>query len=185
MAGYRQGSCIFRKPSITGKEGLPAVCGRGNRNGSQAGVDRRRAHTQRGRVGGAQIRKRAGRGRTKGDERILGEGEFVESVLKEADEKIERRQWLQAQGYDFQKVVSRVGELIGMDVEEVIKPGKQPQRVQARSLVCYWAVIELGLVGASVAKMLGMSQPAVSKTVQRGGKLAADKDYTLTEKRKL
>ena len=43
--------------------------------------------------------------RTKGDERILGEGEFVESVLKEAGEKIQRRQWLQTQGYDFQKVV--------------------------------------------------------------------------------
>ncbi len=77
-----------------------------------------------------------GGGRTKGDERILGEGEFVESVLKEADEKIERRQWLQAQGYDFQKVVSRAGELIGMEVEEVMNPGKQPQRVKARSLAC-------------------------------------------------
>ena len=72
-----------------------------------------------------------------------------------------------------------------MDVEQVIRPGKQPKRVQARSLACYCAVIELGLVGASVAKMLGMSQPAVSKAVQRGGKLAADKDYTLTGKRKL
>ncbi len=44
-----------------------------------------------------------GEGRTKGDERILGDREFVESVLKEADETIERRQWLKAQGYDFQK----------------------------------------------------------------------------------
>ena len=125
---------------------------------------------------------REGRDQTTGDERILGEGEFVESVLKEAEENIERRQRLQAQGYDFQKVVSRAGELIGLNVEEVIKPGKQPQRVQARSLVCYWAVIELGLVGTSVAKMLGMSQPAVSKAVQRGGRLAADKGYTLRGK---
>ena len=127
----------------------------------------------------------AGGGRTKSDERILGEGEFVESVLKEADETIERRQWLQAQGYDFQKVVSRAGELSGMNAEEVIKPGKQPQRAKARSLVCYWAVLELGLVGTSVAKMLGMSQSAVSKAVQRGGKLAADKGYSLSGERKL
>ncbi len=126
-----------------------------------------------------------GGGRTKGDERILEEGEFVASVLKEADEKIERRQWLQAQGYDLQKVVSRAGEQIGMEVEEVITPGKQPQRVKARSLVCYWAVLELGLVGASVAKMLGMSQPAVSKAVQRGGELTADKGYSLSGERKL
>lgn len=123
-----------------------------------------------------------GRDQTTGDERILGEGEFVESVLKEAEENIERRQRLRAQGYDFQKIVSRAGEQIGLNVEEVIKPGKQPQRVQARSLVCYWAVIELGLVGTSVAKMLGMSQPAVSKAVQRGRRLAADKGYTLRGK---
>ena len=123
-----------------------------------------------------------GRDQTTGDERILGEGEFVKSVIKEAEENIERRQRLRAQGYDFQKVVSRAGELIGLNVEEVIKPEKQPQRVQARSLVCYWAVIELGLVGTSVAKMLGMSQPAVSKAVQRGRRLAADKGYTLRGK---
>ncbi len=76
------------------------------------------------------------------------------------------------------------GEPIGMDVEEVTEPAKQPQRLKARSLVCYWAVLELGLVGASVAKMLGMSQPAVSKAVQRGGKLAADKGYSLSGERK-
>jgi REP element-mobilizing transposase RayT len=39
-----------------------------------------------------------GRDQTTGDERILGEGEFVESVLKEAEENIERRQRLRAQG---------------------------------------------------------------------------------------
>ncbi len=72
-----------------------------------------------------------------------------------------------------------------MDAEDVLKPGKQPQRVQARSLVCYWAVVELGLVGTSVAKLLGMSQSAVSKAVQRGQKLAAEKGYTISRSRKL
>ncbi len=72
---------------------------------------------------------------------------------------------------------------MGMN-EEVINPGKQPQRVKARSLGCFWAVLELGLVGASVAKMLGMSQPAVSKAVRRGGNLAADKGYTRSGERK-
>ncbi len=80
---------------------------------------------------------REGRDQTTGDERILGEGEFVESVLREAEENIERRQEFHALGYDFQTVVSRAGELTGLNVEEVIRPGKHPQRVQARSLVCF------------------------------------------------
>ena len=46
---------------------------------------------------------REGGRQTKGDERILGEGEFVESVLKEADEKIEWRQWLQDRGMTFKR----------------------------------------------------------------------------------
>ncbi len=41
------------------------------------------------------------------------------------------------------------------------------------------------LAGVPVAKMLGMSQPAVSKAVHRGGKLPAFKGYSLSGERKL
>lgn len=36
--------------------------------------------------------------RLKGDERILGDSEFVESVLSESNERLERKYHLQAQG---------------------------------------------------------------------------------------
>lgn len=101
----------------------------------------------------------------KGDERILGSSDFVESVLERQDERFERRYQLQAQGYDFDKVVDRVAKLFKMRSDELLSPGKQPQRVRARSLVCYWAVKELGINGTAVASLLGIIQSSVSRAV--------------------
>ena len=52
----------------------------------------------------AKALRRAGI-RNKGDERILGDGEFVEKVLKAAGEQLEQRYALKAKGYDFKAVV--------------------------------------------------------------------------------
>lgn len=43
----------------------------------------------------------------KGDERILGESDFVKRVLAEQEEQFERRFWLKAQGYDLARVVKK------------------------------------------------------------------------------
>jgi len=115
----------------------------------------------------------------KGDERILGSSDFVESVLERQDERFERRYQLQAQGYDFDKVVDRVAKLFRMRPEEIVSPGKQPGRVRARSLVCYWAVKELGMNGTAVARLLGIIQSSVSRAVRRGERLALDNGYSL------
>ena len=53
------------------------------------------------------------------DERILGDSDFVESVLDAQNEKMERCYRLQAQGYDFDKVVHRAAELLEMEPKEI------------------------------------------------------------------
>jgi len=117
----------------------------------------------------------------KGDERILGDSDFVQSVLEAEDEKMERRYRLKAQGYDLDKLIRRVAELCDIEPRDLMAPGKQPQRVRARSLLCYWAVKELGISGTTVAKKLGITQPAASKAVQRGEKLALDNNFRLVK----
>ena len=117
----------------------------------------------------------------KGDERILGDSAFVESVLKAQDEQMERRHKLQTQGYDFQKIVSRVAEIVDMKADQILTASKQPQRVNARSLVCYWAVKELKMKATAVAKLLGITQSAVTKALQRGEKWALENKLKLIE----
>jgi chromosomal replication initiation ATPase DnaA len=73
----------------------------------------------------------------KGDERILGDGEFVEKVLAQAQEAFERKYRLKAKGLDIDKVAERVAEMVGIDPAGVWAAGKQPKWVQARSLLCY------------------------------------------------
>ena len=72
-----------------------------------------------------------------------------------------------------------MAEVFETEPVEVRKPGNQPLRVKARSLVCYWAVRELGLSGTSVSKLLGIGQPAMSRSVVRGEKLAQDMNLSL------
>lgn len=117
----------------------------------------------------------------KGDERILGDSDFVKEVLSGQKEQFERRYWLKAQGYDIDRVVQKAAGVFGIDSEQIWRPGNQPLRVKARSLTCYWAVRELGMSGASVGKLLGISQPAVSRAVTRGEKLIQEMNLSLIE----
>jgi len=73
----------------------------------------------------------------KGDERILGDSEFVEKVLKEAGEQLYSKTQLQKQGYDLNKIAERVSELLDYSLDDIWNKGKRKQRVKARSLLCY------------------------------------------------
>ena len=140
-------------------------------------------------IGGGLIRSSGGwaaskakskeRVHLKGDERILGDSDFVTMVLETAQEEMQRRYRLETAGFDFGKVVSRVAQLLDGDPKEIMSAGKQPLRVKARSLVCYWAVKELGMAGTEVVKLLGLTQPAVSKAVQRGERIANEDQLKL------
>jgi len=85
---------------------------------------------------------------------------------------MERKHRLAVSGYDFDKAVHRAADLFQIKITEILLPGKKPVRVKARSLVCYWAVKELGISGLKVAVKLGLTQSAVSRAAQRGERLA-------------
>jgi putative transposase len=117
----------------------------------------------------------------KGDERILGDGEFVESLMAQAGESLEQKFRLIAGGYDFEKVVDRVADLMGLEREEVLVSGKYEKIVAARSLLCFWAVSKLGISQTELARRLRISQPAVSMAVRRGEQLARDNHFLVIE----
>ena len=112
--------------------------------------------------------------RMKGDERILGDSDYVLHVLKEAREGFERKYELKARGYNLDTLADRVVEIFDVTPEEIFSPGKYKERVQARSVFSYWAVRELGETASYLAKKIGISQPAVSLSVQRGERIVKE-----------
>jgi putative transposase len=119
----------------------------------------------------------------KGDERILGQGDFVAQALADAEEKLERKYQLTASGYTLDRLIERVAELLGMASEEVIAPGKDRQRVEARSLLCYWAATELSISQTELARRLPLNQPAVSNAVKRGAHLVRERQSSIEPKK--
>jgi len=115
----------------------------------------------------------------KGDERILGDGDFVKSVLAQAKEDFERKHQLQSEDMSFDHVVNRVAELLGLTFEQVLARSKHKETVAARSLLCYWAAAELGISQVKLSQKLKISQPAISQAVRRGEQLACRNRYSL------
>ena len=113
------------------------------------------------------------------DERILGDGDFVSQVLSRKNEMLEKHQALRSGGMDLGKVALRVAELMETKSEDVWAAGKQQLIVNARSLFCFWAVRELGCTMASLQRKLGLSIPAISKSVVRGKQIAESRGFSL------
>ena len=117
--------------------------------------------------------------RLKGDERILGDSQFVIDVLEESEERFERKYKLKARGYDLVALAKRVEEIFDMEPGDVYSPGKYRRLIKPRSVFCYWAVRELGETATSLAKGLSLTQSGVSKAVLRGEKIVKERDLKL------
>jgi len=111
----------------------------------------------------------------KGDERILGDSDFVRSVLDEQNERLERRYLLEAAGVDFDNLLGHVAQIFKLNPQELLKPSRQHDRVLARSLLCYWAASELKMNGVDIGHRLNLSKSSVSRAVIRGERIAAER----------
>jgi len=87
---------------------------------------------------------------------------------------MEKTYRLVAKGYDLDKIVSKVSDLMQLKPFEIRAPGKERKRVEARSLLCYWAVRHLGINMAQLSRRLKLSLSGVSLSVKRGEKIAHD-----------
>ena len=115
----------------------------------------------------------------KSDERILGDGDFVEHALAAAKEPFEHKYALQAQGYDLDKAADRVCGLLGMKQSDIWAPGKERYRVQARSLLCFWASRELRISQSELSRKFKLSATTISQCVKRGEEIVQHNGYSL------
>jgi REP element-mobilizing transposase RayT len=106
--------------------------------------------------------------RVMGDERILGSSDFVEKVLKAADEAYEKKTLALARGIDLITLIAAVADHFEMDTDIIISSSRQRTVAKARSIICCLAVDQLMIHGAEVARHLNLSTSAVSKLAGRG-----------------
>ena len=119
----------------------------------------------------------------KPDERILGDGDFVDQVLSLAKEQMEQKNLLISQGYDLKMIAERVCSVMNLEPSEIWKIGKIRSRVAARSLVCFWAGRELGISMTELSRRLNLSLSGVSQSVTRGEKIAEINGFELLDRK--
>jgi putative transposase len=119
--------------------------------------------------------------RMKGDERVLGQGDFVETVLKAAKESLDRKSTIRSLGYDFEWLLDRVLGLFGLTFKELLTGGKQRRTVQARSVLCYWGTRELGMSAVEISKKLNIASSTASESATRGRQIVEKQGLKLLD----
>jgi REP element-mobilizing transposase RayT len=99
------------------------------------------------------------------DPRILGEGDFVESVLRAAGEAGESAPKSRAE------LLSEVEGLTGILREDIFRRSHDRAPARARALYCYLCKEKARVTGTELMRELGISQSGVSRAIAKGRKL--------------
>ena len=97
------------------------------------------------------------------DERVLGTGEFVNRLRQEKSlaDRMPARMSLNG-------VIERIGKGFGIEAGELRRRDRSQRFSDARAVISYFAVREMGHNGAEVARKLNISRSGVSAAADRG-----------------
>lgn len=101
------------------------------------------------------------------DERILGSGEFVERVLREADARTLRQNTAKKIKRHAERVVAQVCGENGVSLTELRSGSRRGQLPAVRVKIARTLVADYGLATAEVARQVGISTSGVSKILLR------------------
>ena len=79
-----------------------------------------------------------------------------------------------------ESIAERISEIFDMPSSELWIPGKQRWRVQAKSVLCYWANRELEVSMSELSRRMNVSVMAISHAVQRGAKIVKELNITFS-----
>ena len=103
--------------------------------------------------------------REKGDARILGSGDFVNTILQDAGEEFENKF---KEKMSLKELMAIVAKAMGVSVEEIVSPSRKRKIAHARAVVTYAAIRNLGYRGTEIAKALSLSPPTISRNIDKG-----------------
>ena len=103
------------------------------------------------------------------DERILGSGDFVEEILKEADERFRSQIGAKKQRSKMQEIIENKCRKENINSKELRLGGRRRVVSKVRAGLAHTLMNELGIPSAEIARQLGVSTSAIVKLLQRGG----------------
>jgi len=112
-----------------------------------------------------------------GDERILGDSEFVERALKEDELAIESKSRLAREGWDLERLIGLVCGRYKIEVFDILRRSRRNSVSKSKALICFLGVEKLGLRSIRIAERLRISQPAVSKWISKGRNFSEETDW--------
>lgn len=117
-------------------------------------------------LGGLINVSRKADGREAFDDRILGSGEFVESIIREAEGETSPGRMTK------EEVLREVERVTGVTKEDLLSSGRQARIARGRALYCYLRKTAGGVNGAELMKELKISSGAASYLTHKGRELA-------------
>ncbi len=124
-------------------------------------------------VGGGLVRSLGGwsevlalrvrKGRQPSDQRILGDGEFVEAMWKDMDERRKENFRVSGQRMSLAELVERISGEHGVSVNELRAGSRRRDVRRAREEFSHVAVKLLGYSGAEVGRYLGVTSSCVTR----------------------
>jgi putative transposase len=108
------------------------------------------------------------------DERVLGDGDFVEAVWSEADEHGKENQRIRRKKEALSSLAERVCRGHGVTVEELCSGSRRHAIVEGRRDFCRVAIMGYGYSGTEVARFLGVTNSCVLRPVSSTGGLDLD-----------
>lgn len=104
------------------------------------------------------------------DQRILGDSDFVRTVIDRMDERQRRNLGLLATRPEIDRICRQVCDCHGVSPGELCSGSRRRPVVTARYAVAWIAVREIGYSGAEVARHLGVSNSCITRSVATGGR---------------
>ncbi|HMK66453.1 MAG TPA: transposase, partial [Thermodesulfobacteriota bacterium] len=105
------------------------------------------------------------------DERILGTGDFVERILREAEQKIRYQFASQDRERRTEEIIKRKCREEAVSPEELKQGSRRGRLSQVRLELARQLTSELGIPLAEIARHLGVSTSAISKLLSRNKSL--------------
>lgn len=114
------------------------------------------------------------------DERVLGSGKFVESIIKGLEEKDKIKNKMK-RGLDIEKLALKVSKYYGLKITQIKGESRMREVSKARAVLVNMGIDYLGLSGRSLEKELDMSSSGISKLYRRGEELIKSEEKVIQE----